>query len=102
MNDHPTPLPRAVEDLPLPGFYPVVTLQFNATLHTGTGLAKWVLCLREPTSQVEIARRGRGLENGLSQLSAMDEAVQTALRQMYYLGDVGTEQDHIERLRRTH
>lgn len=102
MSTHPTPLDGPYSDLPLPGFYPVITMQFNATLHTQSGLAKFVLCVREPTSQVEVLRRGRGLEPGLVQLGRMDSEVQTALRQMYYLGDCGTEQDHLERLRRTH
>lgn len=99
---HLNPLDEPYVDLPLPGFYPIITMQLNATVHAKTGLAKWVLCLREPTSQVEILRTGRGLEHALTQLVAMDDAVLTAVRQMLYLADLGDRAAPEERLRRLH
>lgn len=42
--------------LPLPGAYPVLTMQLNATLHLATGLGKFVTIVREPSAHDEIAR----------------------------------------------
>jgi hypothetical protein len=44
------------EDLPLPGFYPCLTLQANVTYHQAQGLSKFVMVLREPSDHVNVAR----------------------------------------------
>jgi hypothetical protein len=43
--------------LPLPGLYPVLTLQANVTVHRATGLSKFVVIVREPNDHQEISRR---------------------------------------------
>lgn len=43
-------------NVPLPGFYPMLTCQVNLTLHQQQKTGKFVVVVREPMDQVEIYR----------------------------------------------
>lgn len=44
------------QDIPLPGFYPCLTLQLNVTRYQSSGLGRFVMVVREPSEGVEIRR----------------------------------------------
>jgi len=48
--------PRMPGDVPLPGFYEVITVQCNVTLSPQSGRVKWVGIVRDPMTQVELER----------------------------------------------
>lgn len=50
--------PHSWQDCPLPGLHSVVTWQLNVTIHTDAALGKCVSVLRDPVSQIELARMG--------------------------------------------
>jgi hypothetical protein len=82
----------ALQDLPLPGHYPCLTLQLNATLYPGIGEVKYVLVLREPVAQLELGRIG-GQARWDTQVPRIEEALHRSLQQALYLGGLtqGTE-----------
>lgn len=45
------------QDIPLPGNYPCLTLQLNATFYQATDQIRWVLVVREPSDQYEVVRK---------------------------------------------
>lgn len=68
--------------LPLPGIYPVLTWQLNATVHQSTGLAKFVSILREPSDHVEILREFRELDGWHDQRALILDHCGTMLTDM--------------------
>lgn len=74
----------ALQDLPLPGNYPVLTMQLNATLYASIGELKWVLILREPIAQLELGRIG-GQAPWPETTERVEQAVHRALQQALYL-----------------
>lgn len=59
-------------DLPLPGFYPVLTWQLNATITQSSGMGKFVSIVREPVDQREIYRTHKGLEHWVPFVRELD------------------------------
>lgn len=76
--------------LPLPGFYPVLTWQLNATVHQATGLAKFVSILREPSDHVEIFRSFGELEPWAVQRPVILDGCMTMLSDINMLLGIGT------------
>lgn len=50
------PLAEKVTDLPLPGNYPCLTLQLNVTRYASQQLGRYVIVVRDPNSDIEVAR----------------------------------------------
>lgn len=53
---NPTPQHGVTQDIPLPGFYPCLTLQLNVTRYQSEKAGRFVLVLREPSTHIEVQR----------------------------------------------
>lgn len=71
--------------MPLPGFYPCLTLQLNVTMHQSTQLGKFVLVVREPNDHIEIARTFQDLESLGTTIESAKTALDLALVDMIYM-----------------
>jgi len=72
-------------DQPLPGHYPILTLQLNITRYQDQGLGKMVLVVREPSSQIECFRSFIELQPWEELDEALDAHVTSAVKRMVYL-----------------
>ena len=77
-------------DQPLPGHYPVLTLQLNVTRYAAEGVGKMVLVAREPQAQVECFRVFSEVGPWSALRDALVGQLDTALRRLQYLQD-GTD-----------
>jgi hypothetical protein len=75
------------QDVPLPGFYPCLTLQLNVTRYASGRLGRFVLVLREPSDGVEISRTFIDSSAWQDVANAVPVAMGQALVNMAYLQD---------------
>lgn len=84
-NRTPRTHPAAM-DIPMPGHYPCLTLQLNATRYHPSGQVRWVLVLRDPNTQVELHRVFQEqTEDSAETDFALAIALQDALTAMLYM-----------------
>lgn len=73
-------------DMPLPGHYPVLTMQLNLTRYHPANTIRWTLIVREPSEQLEVTRVVQGTtEDEEKQTQAMLDAVSAAMTEMLWL-----------------
>lgn len=73
-------------NMPLPGHYPVVTLQLNYTRYNATGLSKAICVVREPVEGIELDRWVIDLsEDNEGTDTAVCEGVLEAILKILYL-----------------
>lgn len=77
-------------NLPLPGFYPVLTWQMNATITQKTGMGKFVSIIREPLDQVEVYRYHEGLRHYGEFVRELDAHLSDLPRVLGYLMGIET------------
>jgi hypothetical protein len=82
----PRRLVGAVADIPLPGSFDVLTMQLNATLYPRAQTGKYVVILRDPVEQLEIARTGSPEVRIPDLLGSLDESCIRIVRQALYMG----------------
>lgn len=73
-------------DMPLPGFYPCLTLQLNLTRYQAAESFRWVAIVREPSEQVECIRRFADTADwGVDTVDMMCNQLRQVLTEMVWL-----------------
>lgn len=83
--DHQPAVNGTYPNLPMPGFYPVLTLQANLTVNRKSELGKFVVIVREPMDQLEVYRTHRGLERWETLRDGFDQTMADATKILDYL-----------------
>ncbi len=74
------------QDIPLPGFYPCLTLQLNVTTYAAISDGKWVLTVRDPMGQIEVMRgHHEAHDDHAFDHDKLLEAIDQALKSMHYM-----------------
>jgi len=85
-RDHSHRHHPVTQNVPLPGHYGVLTMQLNVTRYHPAGTVRWVLVVREPAEQFEVARTfGELTEDSAATDAAIANAVMDAITAMLYM-----------------
>lgn len=77
-----------VANTPLPGHFPCLTIQLNATVHPSKRSCKVVGILRDPDTQQELMRRGYALGTVDEGLVEAGIILSSLIAELLYLGGI--------------
>lgn len=85
-NEQPITRHGITQDMPLPGFYPCLTLQLNVTRYAAGTTVRWVAIVREPNEQVETYRAHQDTTDwGVDTVDGLCNELRQALINMVWL-----------------